>query len=475
MRLRDRVAMALLSKESMVRAKITSSWEAGRPIYPDFRFEPLAKEGYRRNELIFACLNKTAAASASIALSVQDKQGTVLPEHPIKQLIQRPNPFMNEYDLWASIKLTQKLAGVAYFEMEKTRGGDVVALWPLRPDWVKVVPRNRIEISHYEYTVPGNPPAEIDPDVVLAFPLWDPLGLFSLWAPVATAMRVGAVDNAATDYLKLFFQNGAMPPGVIVTKTRMDDERVTEIQARWQQRYGGYNSWLVPAVLDVEADYKKIGSSFAEMGIDVLDTRNESRICAVLDIPPIIVGANVGLQRSTFSNYGEARESWWQDSLIPSFENLLDTLQNQLPAQMREGVTLAWDYSKVPAMKEMDLRRSAQLLEAAKAGLVTRNEYRQALGLGQRDDSDVFVVAKPNTTQPAEEKSQPILVHRPHQHALTEGREGKADQPASDPPGRYTRALLMERMHSVVLDSLQRQLPKAVDAVAEEIADRAGA
>lgn len=468
MKLRDRLALALMSKDtsSALRAKLIASWEKDRPIYPEINFENLVRHGYRRNELIFACLNKTASAAASISLSVQTRDGTPVPDHPIKQLIQRPNPFMNEYDLWASIKITQKIAGIAYFEKEVTRGGDVVAIWPLRPDWVRPVLRSRIEISHYEYRLPGQAPATIDADRVLAFPLWDPLGQFIIWSPVATAMRVGAVDNAATDYIKLFFEKGASPPGLLKVKQRLDEKRTAEIRARWRERYGGYESWLDPAVLDVDAEYQRIGSSFQEMGMDVLDARNESRICAVLDVPPIIVGANVGLQRSTFSNYAEARESWWQDALIPSFENLLDTLQNQLPETMLDGVRLIWDYSHVPAMVELNLRRSQQMLEAAKAGLITRNEYRIAINLPARDDSEVFVVKPLSMTAPEEQKALVVSGngHRPAVKAQSEPRE---------PLGQQTRAAIMAEMQGAVLTSLRRQYDLTMDAIKDEVHERA--
>lgn len=492
MKLRDRIALALLSKDNSLRAKITSSWERNQPIYPEINFDTLVRQGYRRNELIYACLNKTAAASASIALLVKGKDGSPLPDHPIKRLIQRPNPFMNEYDLWASIIVTQKIAGVAYFEKEVSRGGDVVGLWPLRPDWVRPVLRSRIEISHYEYIVPGRAPVQIEADKVLAFRLWDPLGLFVLWSPVATAMRVGSVDNAATDYVKMFFEKGTSPLGILKVKQRLDDTRTKEIRARWRERYGGIEGWLDPAVLDVDAEYQRIGSSMNELGMDVLDARTESRICAVLGVPPIIVGANVGLQRSTFSNYAEARESWWQDTLIPSFENLLDTLQNQLPPEMLEGVTLEWDYSKVPALVELNLRRSEQYLKAAQSGLITRNEYREAINLETRDDSDVFVIRTASglapSVDPVEIRSaapssngsghkngtKPLAVaeapQNGHQH---DPLEGKATKPDQRPPGSITRAVLMDRMYQAVTESLERQLPKAVDAVAEEVAGRA--
>ena len=42
----------------------------------------------------------------------------------------------------------------------------------------------------------------------------------------------------------------------------------------------------------------------------------ESRICAAMQVPPILVGAKVGLDRSTFTNYQEARKQLWEEAIF---------------------------------------------------------------------------------------------------------------------------------------------------------------
>lgn len=48
----------------------------------------------------------------------------------------------------------------------------------------------------------------------------------------------------------------------------------------------------------------------------------EARVCAVLNVPSILVGFMVGLKRSTFSNYGEARASFYAETIAPILTQL---------------------------------------------------------------------------------------------------------------------------------------------------------
>lgn len=349
------------------------------------KFEDMVKFGWRRNELIFSCISKTAKTASQIELKVYDKRTREeLPDHPLKKLIQSPNPEMTEYDFWSSVITYQKLAGRAIFEKERTNGGELCRLWPLRPDWVKKKMANAVQVEYYRYQPYGQEDyADLPPQDVLFFRVWDPMGLFSSWPPVAVASRSGDVDNDATDLIKATFQEGGTPPIAIKTPGRLKDEQVTEMRARWRQRYGGWRKQIDPAVLDSGADIVKIGFTFKEMGFDSLDARSEARICMVLDVPPILVGAKIGLDRATYSNYNEARLAWWQDSLTPLYADLLDVVINGLLPEFddADNIYVAWDFSRVAALQEERTSRWTRAVSALAAGGITVNEFRAEIGL----------------------------------------------------------------------------------------------
>lgn len=362
----------------------------------DAQFENLVRFGWRRNEVIFACITKTAKTASQVELKVyDDASGKELADHDLKKLIQRPNPQMSEYDLWSSVISFQKLAGIAYFEKERDNAGRVIHLWPLRPDWVKPRMASAIEVAYYRYQPSGSSDyVDLQPSNIIAFKLWDPMGLYSYWPPAAVAARAGEIDNETTDMIKAFIQEGGLPIGLLSAQGRLRDEQIDELRARWRIRYGGWKNWIDPAVLDNGATYQRMGLTFEEMGFEGLDSRNETRICMALDVPPILVSAKSGLDRATYSNYKEAREAWWEDSLIPLYTDFLDVLINQLQNDFDDAdrITLKWDFSRVPVMQEQQQLVRDQAVKELAAGGITVNEFRIATGHSNiGPDGDIFL------------------------------------------------------------------------------------
>lgn len=400
-----------LTRRRSMKIVSLQTWLNENPIYSGNSFEALVTHGWRKNELIFSCISKTANTAAQVELKFyQGRDGRELPNHPIKRLIQKPNSRMNEFDFWAAIIIYQKLAGVAYFEKERSAAGQVVALWPLRPDWLTAVPleqrgdvRGKVGVAYYEYRVPGLPIEQLLPEDVVEFPLYDPLGMFNHWPPAAVAARTGDVDNAVTDYLRLFMQKGGTPPGLLTTVQHLIDTQVDDIRRRWRERYGGFENWMEPAVLDADAKWQQIGLSFKEMGFELIDARNEARICMTLQVPPILIGAKIGLDRATYSNYGEARTAWWEDDLLPMYASFEDVIINQIIPEFENGITAGWDFNRVNALQEDRNKRWQRATAALSAGGILVNEFRAEVGLSDMGPAgNMFLRSTATVEVPAE-------------------------------------------------------------------------
>lgn len=379
---------------SKKQTSLVPAWERRQPQKPETDFESLVKQGYRRNELIFACIVRTYGTAAQIKLKVRNKSTMEeLPDHPLQQLIDTPNQWMNQFDLFAAIHIYQSLGGRALFEIQFNVGGLPIGLHPLRPDHIEIVPGLDKPIGAYKIGKKGIPIATLAPEEVLDVKIFDPLNMYHSWPPVAVAARAGDLDNAITDFYKLMIEEGGIPPGIIKTTLELDEDQVAELRARWQQRYGGIRGWQAPAVLSHDAEYIRTGFTFTELGTEVLDEREETRICMVLRVPPIIVGARAGLQRSTFANYAEARKSWWEDELVPMYVNYLDAFNNQLlPHFGDDNLELFYDFSTVPALREDEMARWERASKGIASGYLTVNEARELTGLEEIPGSgDVFL------------------------------------------------------------------------------------
>ena len=381
---RLRLGTKVIFGGSRSKSTVTSDW-IGQPTYNDFSFTNFWEYGWRRNELIFACINKTANTASQVHLKVRRKgELDPLDDHPLALLLKRPNRYMSEFDLWVAVIIYQKLAGRAIFEKERDGAGRVVALWPLRPDWIAPIPSGDkyAPFNEYEFGPPGGEKVRISWRDVVEFKLWDPMGWFKTTPPMMVAARAGDVDNATTDFLKELFERGGVPAGLLKTAQRLKDAQVETIRRRWGERYGGVHNWMEPVVLDADAEYQKIGMDLREMGFEVVDGREEARICMVLDVPPIIIGAKVGLDKATYSNYAQAREAWWEDSLVPLYVNLEDSATNQLVTEYPgENLEVYWDFSRVPALQDVTMKRWERATRAAVGGIITINQFYREVGM----------------------------------------------------------------------------------------------
>src|SRR5512139_458408 len=78
-------------------ANILPTWENMKPQYSSTNFETMVVSGYRKNELIFACIAKTANSASQVGLRVRNKRSkAIIENHPLKNLMQAPNPYMSE-------------------------------------------------------------------------------------------------------------------------------------------------------------------------------------------------------------------------------------------------------------------------------------------------------------------------------------------------------------------------------------------
>ncbi len=441
------------------------SWENNVPVYSDNKYAERIRSGYRKNELIYSCIRFKCLSQMMSRTVVQDAEGTILDTHPLTQLMHHPNPFMSESDFKSLTTIMLDCAGRATWEKVRNKVGLPIQLWPLNPDWLHPVRDQDVFIKGYQYKVPGvAQTASIDVNDVIEIKLWDPLDLYNGLAPVAVAGRVGDVDNAATDFIRLFFQNGGAPLGVLKTKRRLQDTQIMDARRRWTDRYGGWQNWIAPAVLDEELDYQTIGSTFKDMGFGELDARSETRLTMVLGVPPILVGAKVGLDRSTFNNSHEAELYAWNHTIIPQDIVIEEAIERSLVPDFGGNLRISHDYSRVPAMKEDLIALIGAATQAFGTGNLTRNDYRQMLHLQPWTDGDVRVLLNTQTEIPVSDVApeEKVSIHLPD--TILMSHNGHKAAAAPDDAARRRRERELQKTMESYFEGCLKRIKKEVDS-----------
>ncbi|HWO88459.1 MAG TPA: phage portal protein [Gemmatimonadales bacterium] len=366
-------------------------WPANVPLTHPRDVRTLADEGYRKNVIIYRCIREMAESAAEpVLIARQTGSPDPLPAtHPLSRLLAQPNDEQSPFELVETLITHQQISGSWYLDIERSRTGQPAELWPLRPDRVQIVPGPDGRIGRYEFTLDGQR-VPLAPKDVIHDALLDPLDDYYGLSPIAVAALVADTDSHAMEWLRRFFLNAATPAGIIKLKKKVPPEKRREIKEKWDEQLRGAGGWHSVAVVDEDADYQSVGAPIKDINLTGILSETEARLCGVFGVPPIIVAAKLGLDRSTYANYEEARRSFWVETLRPMYRRFADRLTFAMRREFGPGIEVTFDFSKVGPLQESQeaVRKFAFL--SWRDGLLTRNEARQWIGLPGVEHGDVF-------------------------------------------------------------------------------------
>ncbi len=385
------------------------TWAEGRAQWGMVGFDNYVTEGFNMNSLIYSAIMFKARSIMTAPLraySGDPENPTPLkPDHQLSQLLHRPNDYQSGPEFWQSAVVHLNIAGNAYVHLD--RGPSMIgfpkSMRLMRPDRVFIIPKDG-RILGYLYVPEGKSREDGLPIVAtdmihVKFP--NPGDRFEGWgyglSPITSVARSGDVDNRVTEFLGIFFARGTMASFLLSTENDLSDAQAARIRERWTSIYGGSENWAEVAVLDKNTKAQRLNMSFEEMGFGAIDERNESRILGPFGVPPILIGTRVGLNRSTYSNYEQARRAFWEDTFVPELRLFETEVQHFL------GSAAAWpafDFGQVPALQKniIELIGAAQTLFDMGMPL---NQAMSTVGVDSQEVAGGDVGYLPSTLIPA--------------------------------------------------------------------------
>lgn len=249
---------------------------------------------------VYACVRILAESVASLPLHVYrrlDEGGKErATDHYLYSILHdAPNPEMTSFELRELLMSHLALWGNAFAEIEYDNAGRVRALWPLRPDRMRVK-RSNGELV-YIYMLNGQ---EIPLSAERVFHLRG-LGSDGVlgYSPIAMARQAIGLALATEEFGARFFGNGARPgivlqhPGVLSEKARKN------LRESWEERHGGLEKSHRIAILEEGMTIQEIG--IPPEDAQFIQTRKFqiTEIARIFRIPPHMLA---DLERATFSN-----------------------------------------------------------------------------------------------------------------------------------------------------------------------------
>jgi len=379
---------------------------------------------------------------------------------------------MTEFEFFELSVSYLDIAGNSYWLTVRGRDGLPSELWPLRPDLIRIIPSRDPRRWQYGYVLdPAASTLGTNRDIIpippgdtvhVKYP--NPLDPYFGQPPLRPAARAVALDNAATDFTDTILRNYAVPGVAVTTLTAIDDEVVSKLRRQWKRAFGG-NKAGAPAFMQAGMDVKPLGLTMRDLEFPDLRAVSESRICAALDVPPILVGAKVGLDRSTFTNYGEARKQLWEEAIFSLQRRFGDAVKRQLLPEFlgvgRQSVTTAWDNSAVLALQESETSKWERSANALARGAITINDFRRTTGLDPVPGGDVFLIPAGVVPTPADAPFEvPPAAPAPPQPA-GQGQQGE-QMPANMPAAASALSSPLEYAERFIAELARRESANGV-------------
>jgi HK97 family phage portal protein len=371
-------------KESQAHSVLVMN--PGQPVWTPRDYKSFAEEAYVKNVIAYQAINKIAEAVASVHWTAYRGE-TEVTQSPALDLINNPNPMQSGREFIEAKVGYLMISGNSYDERIMV-SNQPRELYTHRPDRMKVVPGPNGTPKGYIYEVNSSRVTWVVDDNgesdIRHMRLFNPLNDWYGQAPVEAAAYAIDQHNEAMKWVQALLQNSARPSGALVSGEALTDEQYNRLKAQMEGQYQGGKNAGRPMLLEGGLDWKTMGLSPTDMG--VIDAKNSAArdISLAFGVPPQLLGIPGD---NTYSNYSEARLSFWEDTIVP----LVDRLAEEFTAFIGEpfGVEIRADMDQIPAI--VDKRRT--LWEMVNASTVlTINEKREAMGYDPINGGDqVFV------------------------------------------------------------------------------------
>ena len=347
----------------------------------------LTKTGFQGNPVGFRAVKLIAEAAAALPVVLQDHERR-FDQHPLLDLVRRPNGAQGKAELFEALYGQLLLSGNAYLEAVGGEDDDGAARLPmelhvLRSDRMSLIPGSDGWPVAYDYTV-SNRRHRFDVTgsaspichIKTFHPQDDHYGL----SPMQAAATAIDVHNSASRWSKALLDNAARPSGAIIYKGAdgqgsMSADQYERLVNEMEAHHQGARNAGRPMLLEGGLDWKPMGFSPSDMEFQKTKEAAARDIAVAFGVPPMLIGLTGD---ATYANYQEANRAFYRLTVVPLVTRVAATVSHWLSAFSGEMVELRPDLDQVPALAA---ERDQQWVRVGAASFLTDAEKRAILGL----------------------------------------------------------------------------------------------
>jgi HK97 family phage portal protein len=316
-------AMSVAETKASAVASIIVQRALGLPQWPERNFDQAAKEGYRQNPIVYACVWFIAKAAANIPLAIMRGEGEV--EVPaLRALLDRPNPMQDGESFRQAMISDLLLAGECFSERVDV-GRAPRELYRWQPGRVAVVPGAQGTPQAYIYKANGAE-RRLDVDLkagkipVLHIKDYHPTNAWRGMSAVDPAAFSIDVHTNALRWNEALLRNSAQPSGALQyeppagVEPQLTEEQFERQKRELEETFAGPKNAGRPLLLEGYLRWVQMSLSPKDMDFAELKNSAAREIALCFGVPPLMLGVPGD---NTFANYTEANKAFYRQTVIP--------------------------------------------------------------------------------------------------------------------------------------------------------------
>lgn len=284
---------------------------------------------------VWACVRLLSELPASLPIEIIEEKGRdriPVENHPAKQVLLFPNPYMNRFTYHELQNGYLQLWGNGVSVIDNKTKGIAQSLIPVHPSSVKTILDNgRVfyKIDDKDTGVKGTYFSE----EVVHYKNFSTTGIWGK-SPIQIARENIGLGLQAEKFGAHFFRKGGNIKAVIESEGHLDDKQFKEWKKRWDNYYAGEQGNHETPVLEYGLKYKALGIPPEQAQFIATRTFQLQEIARIFNVPPHMLA---DLSRSTFSNIEHSDLQFVKYTLRPILRRQELELEQKLLLPTEQG------------------------------------------------------------------------------------------------------------------------------------------
>lgn len=329
------------------------------------------------------------------------KEPEISPEHPLAWIVRNPQANVLESErsaingrlLLSALDDSLLYTGNSYALKVRNGSGKMIGLDYIPPHCIKPIARmgNPGVLDYYEVQTQRGVEKYMPSDIWHHRESVDRNNPLRGESKLVSLMRQILTDNEIAVYSHAIMRS---PSPRLMVSPKSDDNPPNQadadyLAAKMEEKSSGESAGGV-IVPTFAADVTPFAFTPDQMAIDIIQKLPEERICAVFGIPPVVLQLGTGLANSTYSNMKEAREAATEEYLVPKWDALASSINDQMLAEFADPrkFEFRYNYSGVRALQEDENKLHERVGSDFEKNMINLAEARAKLGYEPQPGDD---------------------------------------------------------------------------------------